>query len=281
MAKISNLIACAALAIVLAAPRAADAGPKQEARAHVQRATKAHKAGDLEKALKELLAAYGLDPQPKLLYAIGQIYTKLGQCSDASDAYLRFLSSGTDARTAQVVKQAIDSCKPIAPAEPAKDMEEPPPPPNEQPPPAKPEPQVVETEPPPPPKRVAMGRAAEPPSPPPMSDRTKPWYRDVIGDVLVGGGVLSLVLGGFAYRAAITDLDTAESVKVKDHERYTELVDGARTKWLAGVALASGGAVFVTAGVLRFMLRDNRTEVRRVGVAPARGGGLLTWTRSF
>jgi hypothetical protein len=114
-----------------------------------------------------------------------------------------------------------------------------------------------------------------------MSDRTKPWYRDVIGDVLVVSGVTSLVLGGLAYRAANTDLDTAESVMVEDHETYTGLVDGARTKWIVGVALASGGVVFVTAGVLRFMLRDNRTEVRRVGLAPARGGGLLTWTRSF
>ena len=280
MAKISNLLACAALAIGLAAPRLADAGPKQEARAHVERATKAHKAGDLEKALKELLAAYGLDPQPKLLYAIGQIHTKLGQCSDASEAYLRFLASGTDARTAKVVKQAIDACKPPAPPEPVKDMEEPPPAPakTEPPPPPPPKP-VAKTEPPPPPKRVAAMPAPEPPAPEPTSDQAKPWYRDVIGDVLVVGGVASLVLGGLAYRAALTDLDTAEGVE--NHDTYDELVDGARTKRLAGVALASGGVVFVTAGVLRFMLRDNRTEVRRVGVAPARGGGLLTWTRSF
>ena len=37
----------------------------------------------------------------------------------------------------------------------------------------------------------------------------------------------------------------------------------------------------VGAGVLRFVLRDDRTEARRVGIAPARGGGVLTWTRSF
>jgi tetratricopeptide (TPR) repeat protein len=276
MAKISNLLACTALAIGLAAPRIADAGPKQDARAHVERATKAHKAGDLEKALKELKAAYGLDPQPQLLYAIGQIHTKLGQCSEASDAYLRFLASGTDARTAQVVKQAIDACKPPEPPEPAEDTEEPPLPPAKQPPPMA---AKAETEPPPPPKRVAASPDPEPAGPPPMSGGTKPWYRDVIGDVLVVGGVASLVLGGLAYRAAVTDLDTAETVT--DHEAYDDLVEGARTKRIVGVALAGGGVVFVTAGVLRFMLRDNGTEVRRVGVAPARGGGLLTWTRSF
>ncbi|HSK01669.1 MAG TPA: hypothetical protein VK932_10530 [Kofleriaceae bacterium] len=271
MAKISNLLACAALATVLAAPRLADAGPKEEARGHIDRATKAHKAGDLDRALKELLAAYGLDPQPQLLYAIGQIHTRRGECDEARDAYLRFLASGTDVRTAEVVKQAIDGCKAAAPPEPAKDDEEPPLPPAKEPPPVA----KVQA----PPKRVAVAPEPEAPSGPPMSDRTKPWYRDVLGNVLVVGGVASVVLGGLAYRAAVTDLDTAETVMM--HETYDELVDGARTKRLVGVALAGGGAVLVTAGILRFMLRDNRAEVRRVGVAPTSGGGLLTWTRSF
>lgn len=271
MAKISNLLACAALATVLAAPRLADAGPKEEARGHIDRATKAHKAGDLDRALKELLAAYGLDPQPQLLYAIGQIHTRRGECSEARDAYLRFLASGTDVRTAEVVKQAIDGCKPAAPPEPVKDAEEPPLPPAKEPPPVA----KVQA----PPKRVAAAPEPRAPAGPPMSDRTTPWYRDVLGDVLVVGGVASLVLGGLAYRAAVTDLDTAESVTM--HETYDELVDGARTKRLVGVALAGGGAVLVTAGILRFMLRDSRAEVRRVGLAPARSGGLLTWTRSF
>ena len=128
MAKISNLIACVALAVVLAAPGAAGAGPKQDARIHMDRGAKAYKAGQLDKALTELQAAHALDPQPQLLYAIGQIYTKLGRCSEASDAYLRFLASGTDPNTAQVVKQAIESCKSQgASTEPAPPAAEPPP----------------------------------------------------------------------------------------------------------------------------------------------------------
>jgi tetratricopeptide (TPR) repeat protein len=281
MAKTSTLLACTAIAIAIAAPRSADAGPKQDARAHVDRAGKAHKAGDLEKALMELQAAYGLDPQPQLLYALGQIYTKLGRCSEASEAYLRFLASGADARTTQVVKQAIDSCKPPTP-EPAVTAKEPAPaaideevPPEKAPPAAKAPPPTKST----PPRRVAMTPDRPPPSPRPASGTARPWYRDVVGDVLVVGGAVSIVLGGLAYRAAVTDLDTAEDVNT--HERYDDLVDGARTKRLVGVALAGGGAVLVTVGVMRFMLRDKHTEVRRVGMAPARGGGLLTWTRSF
>jgi tetratricopeptide (TPR) repeat protein len=305
MAKTSNLLACAALAIALGASHSADANPKQEAKVHIDRASKAHKAGNLEKALVELQAAYSIDPQPQLLYAMGQIYTKLGRCSDASDAYLRFLATGTDEGTAQVVKQAMEACKggpstqepqtaktapppeepaeatPKTPATPSSDTEEPPelkpdkkPPPKKPPPVAKASPAKKK----PAHRRVAINRERDE-APPADSGAAKPWYRDVVGDVLVAGGVTSLVLGGLAYRAAVTDLDTAEMVNT--NEKYLELVDGAHTKRLVGVALATGGAVLVTAGVLRFMLRDKHTEVRRVGLAPARGGGVLTWTRSF
>jgi tetratricopeptide (TPR) repeat protein len=276
MAKTSTLLACAALALALAVPRAADAGPKQDARVHLDRATKAHKAGDLELALTELNAAYAIEPQPQILYALGQIYTKLGRCTEASDAYLRFLSTSTstDTRTAQVVKQAIDACKS---AEPAAGKAEPAPPSavdDELPPNVAPSPASAA----PAPKQVALTRAPEP-TPAPSAGKASPWYRDLLGGVLVAGGAASIVLGSLAYRAAITDLDTAE--RASSHEKYTDLVDGARTKRLVGVAFVTGGAVLITAGVLRFALRDRHTEVRRVGLAPARGGGLLTWTRSF
>jgi tetratricopeptide (TPR) repeat protein len=288
MAKTTTLLACVALA--LAAPRAADAAPKQNAKVHIDRAAKAHKAGDLEKALTELQAAYAIDPQPQLLYALGQIYTKLGRCSEASDAYLRFLAlaKDTDASTAQVVKQAIEACKAPGAAAPATPPKEPATPPapttdttdTEEPPPGMGQPAPAKAAQAAPPKRVASQRELGAQQPPPEAPRgTTPWYRDVLGDVLVVGGVTSLVLGGLAYRAARTDLDNAE--KAMSHERYDELVDAGKTKRLVGVALAGGGAVLITAGVLRFALRDKHTEARRVGLAPARGGGLLTWTRSF
>jgi tetratricopeptide (TPR) repeat protein len=290
MAKTTTLRACVALAIMLAAPGAASAGPKQNAKVHIDRAAKAHKSGDLDTALAELQTAYAIDPQPQLLYALGQIYTKLGRCSEASDAYLRFLAlaKGTDANTAQVVKQAIEACKG---PEPAPTPKEPPPPPGpgtdtEQPPlgkgqptPAKPAKAAPPPAKSPPPKQIALNRELDSQQPPPEPGGTKPWYRDVLGDVLVVGGVTSLVLGGLAYRAAVTDLDNAE--KAMSLAQYEKLVDAGKTKRLVGVAFASGGAVLITAGVLRFALRDNQTEVRRVGLAPARGGGLLTWTRSF
>ena len=277
-------------AVVFVASVVAAAGPKPDARMHVDRATKAHRAGKFEEALTELRAAYAIEPKPELLFAIGQVYTKLGRCSEAGDAYRRFLATGANPKSAPVIRQAIDSCKPrtATPPEPA------PPPPTTPPPAATPQPppepppgppQLTQLTPAPPaePVRAQPQRPAEPsprpaprqPSPPGPS----PWYRDVVGGALVVGGIVSIAAGTVVYRGAVTDLDEAEGSP--SHDRYVDLVDGARTKRLYSVALFGGGLALVGAGALRFVMRSRRTEVRRVAITPARGGGLVTWSRSF
>src|SRR5437867_9257716 len=77
----------------LFAPATALAGDKEDARAHVARATQAHKEARFEDALVELEAAYQLDPKPDLLYAIGQVDAKLGRCDEAIDHYRRFAAT--------------------------------------------------------------------------------------------------------------------------------------------------------------------------------------------
>src|SRR5262249_8558361 len=58
------------IACVLGSVSPVLADGKAEAKAHVERATAAHAAGRFADALEELTAAYGLDPQPELLFAI-------------------------------------------------------------------------------------------------------------------------------------------------------------------------------------------------------------------
>ena len=80
--------ALAALALLAGS---AAAGPKQqEAKRHIDKATKLHKDGKFADALVELDAAYKLDPKPDLLFAIGQIHSKLGQCTEATDYFQKF-----------------------------------------------------------------------------------------------------------------------------------------------------------------------------------------------
>lgn len=238
------------LAVLLVTSTAALAEPKEDARPHIERATKAHQAGKFDEALVELQAAYTIDPQPDLLFAIGQVYTKLGRCTEASDAYKRYLAAGANPKAAPVVQQAIEACKPSAGTEPA------------------------------PAPTTAAAPPAPSPTPRPVSGHS-PWYRDVVGDVLVVGGVVSLAAGIFVYRGAVTDLDSAEHAPT--HDRYVDLVDGARSKRLVSVALIGGGVALAGAGVLRFVLHGRRSssEVRRVTLAPVPGGGFVTWAGSF
>ncbi len=97
------------------APAIAHADPGEDAKAHVARATQAHKDGRYDDARVELEAAYALTPKPELLYALGQVHAKLGRCGDATAYFQRFVATQHDPQVAKVVDQAIAACKPAAP----------------------------------------------------------------------------------------------------------------------------------------------------------------------
>jgi len=89
------------------------AGHKQDAKKHVDKAMKAHAEGKFDVALTELRAAYKLDPQADLLYAMGQVYSKLGRCTDATESFEKFRKAKkNDATIGKVVDEAIAACKP-------------------------------------------------------------------------------------------------------------------------------------------------------------------------
>lgn len=231
-------------ALVLAAPVVALAGPKQDAEAHVAKAMEAHGNNNFELAAKELDLAYGLDPNPDLLYAIGQVYVKLERCPEAITYYKRYLDSKPPAQAAADTKQAIKICE----------KQEPPLPP---PPQKDPEPVVVA----------------------PMTQPSD-WYKDPVGGALVGVGVVSAVVGIVLYTGARSDLDAAE--QAPNLAGYDELVDRARSRRTYSVLLVGGGAVLIGAGIARYMMRKGEArESQRVGLVPVDHGGLVTFGGSF
>lgn len=300
------LIAVLALvpALAEAKPRPTPKG-KRAVKAHMNRATRAHEAGKFEVALTELEAAYALEPQPKLLFAIAQVQAKLDRCEGAIDNYEKFLATTKDKRQRSVVRQAIAACKgrlaAAAPPEPA------PAPPSDSvfrdkkpaapavaattamtattatetttPEPALPSPPAaVEPSPLPAPSAPAEPIADEPPPPARASRAGSPWYADVLGDALVVGGVAAGAFSFVVYRRARADLDVAEDAPSID--QYQDLVDRAHERRTYAVLLAGGGAVLIGAGLLRYALRDTG-ETRGVAVAPTAGGGLVTWSGGF
>lgn len=257
------------LVLVMSATMA-DAKPSREtAKSHIDKATKAHKDGKFELALTELQAAYALEPQPKLLFAIAQVHAKLGDCDNAIDNYNRFLAATKDKSKHAVVKQAIAACKPrIEPAPPTPPVEAEPPPPVPEP--------VVEPAPPPPPPVIASK-----PTPAPVATITtkRPFYRDVLGDVLVVGGVALGVVAFIQYRGALSDLDEAE--RADNINAYNDLVGSARDQRTISLVLAGGGVMLVAAGVWRFAVSGGGETRTTVAVVPTVSGGLVTWSGGF
>lgn len=292
------------IGLLVAVPLAAQAKPKAKgktnAKVHVDRAAKAHQAGKYQVALSELETAYSIDPQPKLLYAIGQVHAKLGNCTQAVSHYEKFLATIKDKAKQEVVKQAISACKSKEPEKPEKEdkdavfrhkkpaqdelptaektedkklekteekkLEEPKPEPPQEP---RPEPAPVVPEP-----------VREAPPPEPRRDEATPWYRDWLGDTLVLGGVGVSVASYFVYQSALSDLDNAEAAR--ELAQYERSVDSAHEKRTYTIILAGAGATLVAAGVLRYLTRDTgHHESPGVSIVPAQGGGLITWSGGF
>jgi hypothetical protein len=246
------------LAVLAAAPAAALAGNKDEVKAHIAKASQAHKDGRYADARVELEAAYALDPRPELLYALGQVDAKLGNCRDAINHFQRFAATQSDPQVTRVVDQAIAACKP-------------------EPEPAKPAPDRAPT------GAPASPQPAEraPQAPAPVAAQRSPWYRDTVGDALVAGGAVAVVVGLVEYRSALSDLDAAgDRGSTTTLDRYHELVDSAHRKRTMSIVLAGAGSALIGAGIVRFVLHREPTEVR-VGVAPAHGGGMVTYAGSF
>jgi hypothetical protein len=273
----------ALLVMLLVAPATGLAGKKDKAGVHIAKATQAHKEGRFNEARVELEAAYALDPRPDLLYAIAQVYAKLGNCSYATTYYKLFVAGQTDPQVVKVVDQAISACR--STPEPAA---EPPPPPSTPPPATPPPPQVSLLVSPPPDLRPSPTPPSAPvtvskPAPAPALKRQRaPWYHDTVGDGLVLGGVAAAIVGIIEYRRALSDLDAAEDrASTTSLARYRELVGDADLKRTMSIVFTGTGGALVTAGIVRFVLHERTREVRTVGVSPAQGGGVITYRGTF
>jgi hypothetical protein len=275
------------IAMLVSAPLVAEAKPKpkhenkaKSVKVHMDRAAKAHKAKKFEVALIELEAAYAIDPQPKLLFALAQVQAKLDRCEGAIENYEKFLASTQDKQKQAVVKQAIAACRTrIAeatppPADPVPVEPTPPPPePTVVEPAPAPEPSPIVDDAPPPAHSPVMGGAETPPNRGP-----RPWYKDAVGDALVVGGLASGALSVVMYLKAKGELDDAERATTLDG--YEQLLVDAHDHRTYAVIFAGAGVVLLGGGLLRYALHEDG-ESRGVALAPTSGGAVVTWSGGF
>jgi len=263
-----------ALLVALTIPATAFANAKKEAKEHIDKATAFHAEGKFKEALDELTIAYTLDPKPELLYAIGQVHVQLGNCPQAITFYQRFLGTKPAAGPAAAAKEAIETCKNVD-ANPRPDPKPDP----------KPDP-VVDPKPDPvPPKPDVAVKEDEPPGisqPPPRNETPagpKPWYKDMIGDALVIGGVGLSVASVIFYTQMNGKLDDADNAPT--YPEVEKARDDASSKQKLAIGFGVGGVVLIGAGIARYMLRDKGESNNKVVVAPTNDGGYVTWMGRF
>lgn len=260
----------ASLCVLVAALSTAAADPKLEAKARIESAMVHHGNARYAAALADLTAAYELDPQTDLLFAIAQVHVKLDRCADAIPYYEKFIAAKPGAGPEAAAREAITVCKAKLPAEP---KPEPTPPPTTG---TTTEPTTETT--------TTVATTTEPAQPltepPPMRDEPRAWFKDPVGGALVGVGVAGVVVGAVLYTGARGKLDDAENADT--YEQSEALIDDARsTRTIAAIA-GIGGVVLIGAGVTRYIMVRGRTrEEATLGVVPTRGGAAITFGGSF
>lgn len=232
------------LLLALAAPGQLLSNP--EAQAKFQEAQQAFKNEDYDAAAAAVEAAYIIEPQPMLLYPWAQAERSRGNCAAAVELYQRFLDSDPPTEAATVAKENMDRCQEQLDAEAADAAIEDD---------AEVEDDLVledETEPEVEPESTpAPVTKDEPP-------KAKAWYKDPVGGVLVGVGVVGVGVG-----AGLLGVAGSRAGKADEQDTYTGYLDerDGATKLRNGgaVALSIGGAL-VLGGVVRYLLVAKKAE---------------------
>jgi tetratricopeptide (TPR) repeat protein len=245
--KVTQLIL--AIAIAIAMPRLAFADKKAEVQKHLNTAYAAYKEQRWQDVLDALNKAYVIDPKPELHFSMGQVYVKMGRCVDAVSSYEKYLASKPAADKASVAREAIDACK----------AQQPPPKPDT--------------------PTVPQVRDDPPPNlPQPKKDTGGGGGVDKLGVGLVAGGAVIALAGAGFYMSARSGLSDAEDAPT--YGEQVDLYDKATKKRLISIGLGVGGIAIAVVGLIHGV-RKKPHEQRRIGLAPTRDGGFVTWTSGF
>jgi len=240
------------------APRFKPPSAVAAAQARFRHGEKLFDAKRYDDAAAEFAAAYELDPEAKfLLFNLGLARRLAGACPQAIEAYRQFLDAKPPDTLAKKATAGIEKCP--TPADPPIDTQQTPP--------APPPPEPVA----PPPTTVPQQQHSYQPS---IEVVHVPWYRDRLGDVLAGSGVVVAILGGVLYVRARSDASATFSPSSVDN--FLDDRRAATDERNTSVLVTSLGTALVIAGGIRYLTRSSEHVVTVAtdahGVAVVLGG---------
>lgn len=202
----------------------------EQARAHFSTGMDAWGEKDLGTAQRELEAAYAIEPEPQLLYALGQLARLRGDCERARERFTAYLATNPSEKSAKETRVNMERCTPAEPEATA--------PPPEPKPPVDATPPVVDT--------------------PPPAAKPKP---DGLGIGLTVAGSTVALLGVGLFGGSFVERSHAEDdANVDDFERH---VSRSKAEYWSGVALMSVGTALLVGGIVRLVLVRKRRAAQR------------------
>jgi tetratricopeptide (TPR) repeat protein len=237
------LIAALALAsgTVSAAPKGG------EARVQFNKGVAAYTKGDYQAASEALGASFVLEADAETLFAWAQTERKLGHCDRAIELYSKLLGMDLPDENKQAVRVQINECKAIVAEQ-------------------KPTPEPAPA---PAPAPAASLESHPPPLPP---EPTYTWWKDPVGDAIVGAGAVALVAGiVFMAQGSSADSDKAHAMT---YPEYASLADRAESRGRLGlIGIAVGGGL-IAGGITWYVQQKGRIEHKATALLVPGGGGV-------
>jgi len=230
--------------LALAAPGQLLSNP--EAQAKFQEAQDAFRAEDFQAAAAAVEAAYMIEPKPMLLYPWAQAERNQGNCGAAVALYQRFIDSGPREDLASAAQGNLDRCQEELDAAAADEeeiiedddegVEE-----------------IVEGD-----ETDPAAVAVEPITNDDKEPKTKVWYKDPLGGVLTGAGVVGLGVG-----VGLLAVGSSTAKKASDEDSHMDY-QGQRSRATSlrngGAIAASIGGALVVGGVVRYLLVARKSK---------------------
>jgi hypothetical protein len=257
------LVACMSLATA----RHASAQPAHTSAEHAKKAQVAYDVQNWSAAIQEYQAAYQAEPKPEYLWGLAQAQRAAGDYASAIKTYKAFKrnDSATSGQQAaadlQIVKCEAELEKKQSDA-------------------AKKPPEPAATPAPTPTPGPAQATPAPAPTPAPAAPEApsgpKPFYADVLGDVLLVTGVGAAGVG--AYFLFSGNSDMRATPQAPTYRSYDTGVDDAAKKQTIGVVVLSGGGLLISLAVVRYLTMSNgakSSEPRQGLVVGPTGAGYV------
>jgi hypothetical protein len=246
------------------------------AQGHVaaEHAKKAQNAFDVQSwatAIQEYQAAYQADPKPDYLWGLAQSQRLAGDCAAAIKSYKAFKRNDTvTANQGTAAELQITKCENELDKKQVEAVKKPE---ATAPPPVVTGPPGATATPPPATTTPATAPATAPAEP----SGPRPFYTDVLGDVLFVSGVAAAGVGGFFLLTGNADMrDTA---KAPVYRTYDTGVDDAAKKQTIGAIVLAGGGLLVGLAVVRYLTMGPKSSEPRVGLVV--GPGSVGYVGSF